>query len=192
MNRRRLAWYFFLFADVMLLSGCFGKRNAWPSLSVQPYTIISGAPTALRPGWGGEAAWVVQFSHRLDEGYPFYGELVRLAWSHHEGKPGWPDAEYLRLGAAVGLVRLPIGVLSDEGHRWITGVGFLCGLSYHQILTDGPGDRGGLGLLLEPELQFFLRKRARLSLGCTAEGWVSTEGDLIGSLSPYLRIGFLF
>jgi len=139
------------------------------------YTTLSGTETRLETGWGAEVALTRHAG-------PFDWQTARFAWSHHEGEPGWPAAEYLRLGTALGIS------LNDETMGFV----FLGGLAYNQLFVDGPGDVGGPGLTLEWEFFFTARERIRISLGCTAEGWVSWEGDLIGSLSPYIRFGVKF
>jgi len=152
-----------------------------PFLGVQPYTVVGGAPTKLGPGWGVEAGRLYHFGDYAD------ALSLRYAWSHHEGEPGWPDAEYFRLGGQVGR-----SFTKSFSSTSLMGFSASAGGGYYQILTDGPGDRGGPGVMVEPELWFIIRDSTRISLGCTAEGWVSMDGDLIGSLSPFLRFGIAF
>jgi len=169
-----------------LASGCDIRESIWgPTVGAQPYTIISGAPVRLKPGFGGEVSLLT-----IPEDSTVYPHLGRLSWTHHEGRDGGSSAEYLRLGASVGMaVR---GRTYPEGNTWANGFGWAIGVNWHQLLVnDGPGDRGGPGLSLGLEA-WFSRERGRFSFGCTAEGWVSTEGDLIGALSPYLQIGIGF
>ncbi len=185
---RRLVPAGLLLPVLLLLAGCSPDPDPdrWFSLGVQPCTVIGGAPTKPGPGWGveGRLAWL----NPADWMSSSVMSPFRLAWSHHEGEPGWPDAEYLRLGAAFGVSssRDLGGVESSHG------VTLTVGAAYYQLLVDGPGDRGGPGLLIEPEYWIAIEGRVKFSLGCTVEGWVSWQGDFIGSLSPYLRFGFAF
>ncbi len=184
--KRRLAGLLLALA-LPLASGCW----VWPTVGAQPYTIITGAPVRLKPGFGGEVSLVMAI-----EEYGVYGHLGRFSWTHHEGRNGGSSAEYLRLGASVGVATSghlePWVDIGMKKRPWANGAGWALMAAWHQILVnDGPGDRGGPGLSFE--LAAWLgRKRGRFTLGCTAEGWVSTEGDLIGALAPYVRFGFTF
>ncbi len=182
--KRRLAGFLLVLALPLAGCGYFRENIFWPSLAAQPYTVISGAPVRLEPGWGVEANLTMQV---VETNWLLYGHLARFACSHHESAPGRPEAVYVRLGTAGGIT-----VSTDGSNDPVVGVGLLVGAGYYQLLVDGPGDRGGPGLSLEPEFWLVFRRRCRLSVGCSFDGWVSMDGDLIGSLSPFLRFGFSF
>jgi len=175
--RLRLCGLLLLLAPA--LAGCGGANGSWSSLGgLGP--VIANEPTKLRTGWGGEATVLLQ-----ERGQ------VRFAWSHHEGEPGWPDAEYLRLGWAF-LIGSPDARSWYPSSSTYFRIILLGGVAYNQLIFDGPGDVGGLGFTFEPEFCLEIRDRTRISFGCVAEGWLSPEGDFIGALAPYVRFGFTF
>jgi len=186
--KQRLAGFLLLLALALsLASGCHIRESLWGwTVGAQPYTKISGAPVRLKPGFGGEVSLLA-----IGEDSTVYIHLGRFFWTHHEGRNGGPSAEYLRLGTSVGMTAY--GQLYPEGRKtWANGVGVVMTAAWHQLLVNnGHGSRGGPGLSLGREA-WFGRERCRFSFGCTAEGWVSTVGDFIGALSPYLQIGIGF
>jgi len=181
--KRRLACFLLVLA-LPLTSGC----DVWTTVGAQPYTIISGAPVGLKPGFGGEVSLGM-----AEESLGIYGHFGRVSWTHHEGRNGGSSAEYLRLGAAFGIATSGHLEPGKNGKGpWANGVGWAVAAAWHQLLVnDGPGSRGGPGLSFELAA-WFSRKHGRLTLGLTTEGWVSTEGDFIGAIAPYIRFGFTF
>jgi len=145
-------------------------------LGATPWVTVDGAPANLATGRGGE----ILFERRGGRDF----SQLRCAFSHHWREPGRPEADYLRLGIALILPTFP----TDSPCGFTAAVG----PTLNHLSVDGPGDRFGIGLSLSPELWLSIRGHCTRALGCTAEGWVSTAGDLIGSLAPYLRFGFSF
>jgi len=196
MSGRFAGWSLLL----VLTSGCAGRLEPFGqqiSVVAAPYVIVDGSPTSLEPGWGLEVRYRRTWKpdHEGWCGVPdllepnFFGLGGRFAWSHHEGSPGGPAAEYLRLGATAAWFYYPGG--REYGTRkGYVGFGVSTGPTLHWILNDGPGDVMGFGLTVAPEIQFFLTRKFFMSVGATLDGWVQTNGNLTGTLSAEVALGW--
>jgi len=176
----------------LLVSSCCIRSSArndrFVTLAAKPFVMVDGAPSDLKPGYGVELAY--EATTMPEDDILGLGFRQWIAWSHHEGEPGWPDAEYLRIGMSMSLsASYPSTLLPSEHY---IGVSLGLGPSLHYIRTDGPGDVGGIGLRLEPEVKAVLGGRFEISLGCELDGWVHFRGGVAGTFATNARIGFRF
>jgi len=173
---------------LLLLAGCERDPDPdrWLSFGIQPFVMVAGAPNDLSPGFGAEVSFTRLVP--LDIAVPI-GYRARLAWSHHNGEPGWSDAEYFRLGLA-GTLRFFRPISRDEKQQ--IGLIISAGPALHYIWAHGPGDVAGLGISLEPEFWFILRERYHLAVRTCLEGWLHSEGGAAGTFSVALTFGVNF
>jgi len=160
-----------------LAAGCGESKDGWLLFGVDPFVMVDGARPDLRPGWGvtAEFGWESPLCSNL-----------RLAWSHHRGEPGWPDAEYFRL--SVDVFEIWLGCLGHENNI----ISLAIGPTAHYIYVDGPGDVGGLGVAVRPNFRFFIGRRLQISASCTLEGWVPFDRGVAGTFSAGLSVGCNF
>ena len=163
-----------------LLAGCLEGRQL--SAGFQPWVVADGTPERLDPGWGVE----VRVADSLDMELPV-GWGARVAWSHHEAKPGRVRAEYFR--TALELIFMTAWRCGSGG---VVTFRLPVGPAVHYVWTDGPGDVGGFGLSVSPQFVINMGKRAFFSFGGHLTGWVGVDGSPVGTLAPFAAFGVRF
>ncbi len=171
------------------VAGCGPKkrRNVFASVSLLPHVALDGAPRKVEPGYG------IELDILFREDYGFDAMAwggVNFAWSHHEAVPGRPEAEYFRLGADI--MSLAVCWTGESESRVRLGGEVTFGMKLHYLVTDGPGDIGGIGPSINGALFLKLGRRAFLSVGLDLDLWVAIDGSPVGVCAPFARFGVQF